>query len=105
MSRRKFGRKWWLGLRQRKYAQNRELHRYEEGIVIALLRKRGSGSASQWCHDEPGRWRSRQLSKTFVRLREQGLAEDTRTRSAWLHGRSSTVYRPTKDPWRTVVAA
>jgi hypothetical protein len=76
-SKRKSTRKWrpkWIGKRitRRKYADDKELHAYEEHVVLRVMRERdGFGDPHEWWRSEPERWNRRLLNQTFLRLENQ----------------------------------
>lgn len=92
MARRKLRRR--LRFRAVRWAYRRAhaLHRHEEQAVLALLVERGSGSVTEWCKREPGRFDPPYLRKTFARLYKRGLV--TYTSGAHLFGRGERIYEP-----------
>lgn len=84
--------------RERKYADNKELHAYEESIILPLVIERGSACAKLWAADEPERWRSRQLYKVLRRLEKQGKLRGASRSIGWR--RYGVVFTPVTDQER-----
>lgn len=83
--------------RRRSYQNHRELHAYEDRLILVALRQHGPLSARALSDLEPGRWHTRELLRAMKRMRHQRLLTSGGTVVSFWPSTIFSINQPEED--------